>query len=418
MKTESTKQYLTAAQASAELGIARETLYAYVSRGWIRSEATAGPSRARRYRASDVAALKRRKTLRRHPEEAARAALHFGDSVLDSGITLIDSGNLYYRGEDAIVLATTYDFEDVAALLWNVPNTDGQLFDGADDNSEDDTIERHLQAVRSAADVGHSELSPLEVLQLLLPLDAASHLPAYNLTRDAVARTGVRLLHCMCTAATGAWPRYSIAESLQRAWLPDAVDATRIFNSVLILCADHELNVSTFAARCVASAGAPPHAAVQAGVAAMQGPRHGGASRRVEAFFDEARDDPERVVHDRLRRGETLPGFAHPLYPGGDPRGACVMELVAKTLAEHAAAQRALKIAAIVEASVGLRPNIDFGLVTVAEALELPRGTALTLFSLGRIAGWVAHIMEQYDAGRMIRPRARYIGPSPAVSSS
>ena len=121
-----------------------------------------------------------------------------------------------------------------------------------------------------------------------------------------------------------------IALVLQRGWTPTAPGAAALFDAALVLTADHELNPSTFAARCVASTGATPYAVVGAGLAALQGYRHGGATDRVEALFDEV-ERPRRAretIAARLRRGELIPGFGHPLYPDGDPRARTLLELI------------------------------------------------------------------------------------------
>jgi citrate synthase len=185
-----------------------------------------------------------------------------------------------------------------------------------------------------------------------------------------------------------------------------ALDAT------LVLCADHELNVSTFAARVAASAGADLYLSMAAGLAAASGPRHGGACDRVEALVQEAArpDRAEPVVLARSRRGEELPGFGHTLYPGGDPRAVPLLAW-AKELAPRGVGVRTLL--ALVEAmqkTRGERPSVETGVVAVALALGLPAGSAAGLFSLGRCAGWVAHILEQRESGKLLRPRARYVG--------
>ena len=111
-------RYLSAEEAAGELGIRLPTLYAYVSRGLIRSEATEGKRRTRRYRAEDVRRLKERAEQRRDPGKVAEAALYWGTPVMESGITLISDGKLYYRGRDAITLAAGSTIEEVAALIW------------------------------------------------------------------------------------------------------------------------------------------------------------------------------------------------------------------------------------------------------------------------------------------------------------
>jgi citrate synthase len=181
-------------------------------------------------------------------------------------------------------------------------------------------------------------------------------------------------------------------------------------DQALVIGADHELNASTFAARIAASTGADVYAGVAAALACLSGPRHGGASDRVEALVAEIGDpaEAERVVYARQRRGEAIDGFRHPLYPDGDPRGAMLIGL-ARELAPDSPSVRTLLALADAMAAVGAgHPNIDAGLVALALALELPPGSAVGLFAIARSAGWVAHMIEQYEAGYLVRPRARY----------
>src|SRR5919109_1032014 len=112
------ERYLSAGRAAEELGISLATLYAYVSRGMVRSEAAEGKGRARRYRAEDVRRLKERKERRLEPEGVVEGALHWGTPLLESGITMIDGGGLYYRGRDVVGLAEEKSIEEVAALIW------------------------------------------------------------------------------------------------------------------------------------------------------------------------------------------------------------------------------------------------------------------------------------------------------------
>ena len=119
------------------------------------------------------------------------------------------------------------------------------------------------------------------------------------------------------------------------------------------------------------------------------------------------------TVASRLKRGEAIPGFGHRLYPQGDPRGQRLLALVTAAYSQAAAVVLARQMVIAVENAVGLQPTIDFGLVALAQALNLPGGAALSIFALGRTAGWIGQAIEQYEADQIIRPRARYTGRLP-----
>jgi citrate synthase len=177
------------------------------------------------------------------------------------------------------------------------------------------------------------------------------------------------------------------------------------------LAADHELNASTFAARVVASTGADVYGCLSAALAALSGPRHGGAADRVDALLLEAgpADRVEQVVHERQRRGEVIEGFAHPIYtPHDDPRGTMLVEIARDLRGESPEVQSVLALVDAMRQGGFGGPSIDVGLVAVARALALPVGSATALFAVGRTVGWVAHSLEQYQAGYLLRPRARY----------
>ena len=396
--------YLTAKQAAAELGISLPTLYAYVSRGLVRSEETAGKSRAKRYYAADIETLKSRKELRHNPTTVVETALHFGMPLLESAITLIENGRLYYRAHDVLQLVQNYTFEQVAALIWTTCLETADLLP-ASDNGQDLAFIQSLTPRLMT-------LTPVERFQVVLSLAAAHDLAAYDET--AVPQTGARILGLLTTAATNHQVATNIAQTLQQAWAADKPQAISLLNTALILCADHELNVSAFTARCVASAGATPYGAVIAGLAALQGSKHGGQSERVEALFREVGEESRvrTTIASRLRRGEGIPGFGHKLYPEGDPRGKILLARVTAVFPHKTSL--AQTIVSEVQQAIGLQPTIDFALVTLAHALELPPGAAIALFALGRTAGWIGHAVEQYNLDQLIRPRARYTGPIPA----
>lgn len=400
--------YLTAKEAAAALEITLPTLYAYVSRGLIRSEPGKGKSRAKRYSRADVAALQARKALRQNPAQATESALHWGTPVLASAVTLIEDGSFYYRGHEAMQLAQTASFEAVASLLWR------DSLDAADLFPPELPSGLRLRM----ADV-QATLSPLPLFtrfQVLLPLLAEHDLAAYDLTETAVCQTGSRLLHLLTWAVTGKQPQTNVAAALQQAWAPDQPEVAALLNSALILCADHELNVSAFTARVVASAQANPYAVVQAGLAALQGPLHGGHTERVAALVREAGSvaGVRPAVAARLRRGENIPGFGHPLYPAGDPRAQLLLALVEAVFAGETAVAMIHELIEVMAEATGQLPTIDLGLVALAHAANLPTGAPLILFALGRTAGWLGQAIEQYGEAQLIRPRARYVGVRPA----
>ena len=141
----------------------------------------------------------------------------------------------------------------------------------------------------------------------------------------------------------------------------------------------------------------------------MKGPRHGGVGISAARLVDQlAERDPTAVIRERLEMGERLPGFGHRLYrTAGDPRAKSLLSTL------KSAPPRLLKDAPdAVYAATGQWPNIDYALAVMCRSLSLPAGSELTLFALGRTAGWIAHAIEQYEHGGLIRPRARYVGPA------
>jgi citrate synthase len=391
-------RFLSAHEAAAELGVTLATLYAYASRGMLRSEPVPGEPRAKRYPREDVLRLKERKELRRDPERAAPKALHWGAPVLESAITLVENNHLYYRGHDAVTLARSWTVEEVAALIWaGERSAAADLFSGEAPVLPDSEI------------FDREDLSPVERCQVAVPLAGALDLSGWDLRPRAVMKTGTRILRVLAATATGARSTSSspLAAVLQSGWAPGRPEVAEALGAALILCADHELNVSAFTARCVASAAATPWDVVSAGLAALKGGKHGGYTQRVEALFREARtaEAARETLAARLRRGEEIPGFGHTLYPAGDPRAAALLEIAAATKPELATS--------LIEAArelIGEPPNLDFGLVALAHGLGLPERTPLALFALGRSIGWIGHALEEYALDRLIRPRAAYVG--------
>lgn len=403
--------FLSAQEAARELGISLPTLYSYVSRGLLRSEAGDERTRARRYPAADVQRLKERQQLRRDPGGAVETALDWGMPVLDSALTLIEDGRCYYRGRDVLDLTDSESAERIAALLWTGDMSDAtSLFGEA----------RSAVWPRSSALLEHlAGMRLVERFSTVLPVAASEDPAAYDVRPAAVAQTGARILKLLTEIATGAPSgNGGVAKALQSAWTPGNPSAARLFDAALIVSADHELNVSSFTVRCVASAGANPYLAVDAGLAALQGAKHGGMCGRVEALLREtgAPEHARDTLSGRLRRGEPIPGFGHRMYPQGDPRGRLLLQLAAEAAPDSPPVALAQAVAREAGEILGEAPILDYGLVALCGALGLPSGSALALFALGRTIGWIGHAIEEYRKDRLIRPRAQYTGEMPAAN--
>lgn len=406
-------ELLTGAEAAALLGVKRETLYAYASRGLLRSEPSGvGGGRARLYKRADVERLQARRDARSGHGPVAASALRWGDPVLESAITEIRDGGLYYRGASAVALAEAdTPYETVARLLWT-----GQ----GDAPFRADGIGVDLRALRALLP---PQTPALPSLLLMVAALGARDNERFRAPLSAeITRAGSLLLRLAASLGLGDDPARAIeaarAETVARAALVAlgvraSRAAARAVNKALILVADHELNASTFAVRVAASAGADLYACVSAGLATVSGPEHGGACDRVEALVAEV-GRPERahtVILERARRGELIPGFGHPLYPDGDPRTRPVLAAALDLAPRSVAVRTVIALCDAMREAGREAPSIDAGLVALTAAIGAAPGSAAGLFAVGRCAGWVGHALEQRSLGFLVRPRARYIGP-------
>jgi len=370
-------KWLSREAALETLGVRAQTLYAYVSRGRVGAKPDPVDPRRSLYSADDIAALAGRQRRGRRVGAVAAGAIAWGEPVLETAISTVAHGRLFYRGEDAIGLAERLSFEAAAALLLGV----------------------EAVPARASSPMGQGMASAFARLAARAPADR----PTRGRTAASLAAEAAELVG-LVAAALGADPAAgAIPAGFAHCWSrPAAADAIR---RALVLLADHELNPSTFATRVTASTGASLAACLLSGLAALSGPRHGAAPAATRQLVDEAaRAGAADAVRARLGEGRGLPGFGHPLYVGIDPRAEALLAVLDPPPA-------IAELAEVVRAESGLEPNIDFALVALALTHDLPRDAPIVLFAAGRTAGWLAHAIEQAGSARLIRPRARYVGP-------
>ena len=382
-------QLLTTDEVARRLGVKKATVYAYVSRGLLSSRRHADGKES----LFDAAEVENFAGGRRQRDEAP--AIH-------TGITLITDGDLYYRGRDARALARTERYEAVAGLLWT----------------------GKLRAVPLTPDPGLRELAeqvtaPLPTsarltdrLRLIVAAASAADPLRFDTTPAGVLATGRTLLGTMVAALPARSPDEAGDTFAGMLWrrLSPAAPIPEALNAALVLLADHDLAASTLAARVAASTRAHPYAVVSAGLAAFDGPLHGAASGLVHQLLTDAMasGDPVATISDRLRVGETVPGFGHPLYPDGDPRATALLALlpdVPPVVTELAGAMLRRS---------GVAPNIDFAIAALALRHGMDRDAGEAIFAVARTAGWIAHALEEYaDRPSRFRPSGRYAGRLP-----
>lgn len=371
---------ISAREAASRLGVKRATLYTYVSRGLLRRW-PAGDGESR-YLAAEVEELKARAAAHKGHAAAAHEALAWGPPVLDSAITSIDVDGPNYRGQPALTLAERQvPWERVAELLWACPRED-----------------------RWPEPWALPELPPgppLRRFPAIVAWIAATQ--GADLEGAGDLHLARRLARTLAQDLGG--PGQTAAEALSRG----RPELRRVLDQVLVLCADHELNASAFAARVASSARADLTSCVLAALATFSGVRHGGAPGQVEGLIaDSARRGATVVVAEAAARNATLPGLGHPLYPDGDPRAAMLIALAAEAPGDGVRAPLALVEA--IDAAGYPAPNLDLGLGVLGAAWGLPAGFMGGVFAVGRLAGWVAHILEQRQMPGILRPRASYTG--------
>jgi citrate synthase len=380
------KNWMTQEQACEALGVRKQTLYAYVSRGQI--EVRADPEHANRnlYRGSDISALLKKRSLGRARKNIAASTMAWGEPIINTRISTIARGRLFYRGKDAIRLAATATLEEAAHLLWESEKR--PRFPG-------------VEPMRIQGEMKARVYRAMAAMSMAAADGAVFQTPGFDaLCAEAASLVG-RLASNLVELPAGDDPLHL---RIARAW--DAGRHADLLRRVLVMLADQELSSSAFAARVTASTGASLGASVLAGLAAFSGPIHGNAIVRVrELLLDARQSGTDNAVRRWTSDDRPLPGFGHELYPQGDPRAA-------ELLSAFEAPDSARELIDCVERLTGRKPTIDVALAALVEHCRLPDEAAFTLFAISRSVGWIAHSIEQMMSGSLLRPRANYVGPS------
>ena len=396
--------WLTAGEARARLGVQAQTLYAYVSRGLIRSERIPA-SRSSRYSRTDVERLaaRGRRTSRAPGPEI----------VVDSALTKIDpAGRLAYRGWNATDAARSSSYEAVAEWLWA---TDENTPEWVVPKDQLDVAARAQSALPADAAIPDRLRVTAAAVGAVDPLRNDRRRPQVAARGRALIALLVESLPLVSSNAAPAagsiatrfWPRLS----------PLTATAARVeaLDHAMVLLADHELAASTLAVRVAASTWADPYLLVCAGLAAAGGPLHGGASEAVRTLLREVigGTSAASAVGARLRDARPIPGFGHTVYEGPDPRAPALLAAVRQTRPPRAVMRAATEVESIVGGDGDVFPNIDFALGVFAEAHDMVPGAGEAVFVTARCAGWIAHGLEEYEHRLRFRIRAAYTGPAP-----
>jgi citrate synthase len=390
----------TTGEVARRLGVKRETVYAYVSRGLLARDPASRHGRS----LFEPAAVEALADGARHPNRSGAIEV-----TIRTELTALDpAGRMFYRGHDAVDLARHRSFEDVAGLLWDgdpgapwqLQQPDRTLIAAIRASLPDDALAADLIPVATAA-LGATDRAPTDRRP-----GAVRH-TAGRICAGSLAILGADVT-TPNTTAERLWPVVSGHPGTSP---PRGVAA---LNAALVLMADHELSASALAARVAASAWADPYRVVLAGLGPLGGALHGGASLQISAMLDEAAsaDAAYADLQRRLAAG-PLPGFGHRVYRDRDPRAEHLLERVPAIATEPARAQRVRTLSAAAR-ELGLpAPNADFALAALSYAMSFRRDAAATIFTIARIVGLIAHALEEYPHRLRFRPRATYIGTAP-----
>ncbi|MCI4349164.1 MAG: citrate synthase [Thermoplasmata archaeon] len=350
--------------------------------------------------------------------------------ALESQICFIDGkkGRLLYRGYDIRDLAQYSTFEEVAYLLWNgrLPTADQREALRAR-LGELRTLPEPVMRIVSEMPQGGNAMDVLRT--------AVSALGAFTPAETGAASTSVAsaerltailpaIIGQLHRARQGLPPVAPMTGGSHAAWILHAIRGTpatdleiRSMDAALILHADHDLNASTFAARVTASTLSDIYSAITSAIGALKGPLHGGANERAMELLEEigTLDRVEEVVRSKLAHHERIMGFGHRVYKVEDPR-ATIMREWSRRIGEAKGNlhyyELLRKEEQVVFAEKKLYPNVDLYSGSIYALLDIPKYLFTPIFAASRVSGWTAHVLEEYQDLRLIRPTSRYVGPT------
>jgi len=387
-------EYLTATDAMQLLGVSAQTLYAYVSRKGLRTKAVPG-SRQRLYWKADIEQLRHKKA----PAKTAGAPFS-----QDSEITLITEDALFYRGRNVAELAEHASLEAVAALLW-----------GRDEQEIFVDKAPQAPAIWPALDQLLRNESQINRATALFPLLEEANPRAYDLSHAGMARSGADILRWLAAITVGA-PLPSaeaihlfVARHLQLS--PLGAETVR---RILVLSADHGFEPGAVVVRSLAGSGVTPWRALIGGLAVTMGRQSklnsfDSISRLVTEVT--ASDDPRGVIVRRFRASDELTGFDSNMYPQGDPRARALLAFCDREFAADPAYLRLKEAMVTAWEIVGREPSFAMACTVAGHLTGI--GPRLSIFHLGRAAGWIAHVIEQYQTSETKRHTGNYRGPLP-----
>ncbi len=349
-----------------------------------------------------------------------------------TSISYIDGqhGRLFYEGIEINDLAKHSTFEETIYLLWH-----GELPTKAQLAEHESLLKLHRKipaALVSLMQGLPKDASPMEVLRTCVSALSAFEADSDDVSHDVLVKHAARLTAAVPTIVA-AWqriranadvvqPREDLGHAANFLYMLRGEEpnerAAKVLDIALILHADHGLNASTFAARVTASTLADMYSAITSAIGTLKGPLHGGANEQVMRMLASigSEDNVEAFIEDALARKVKIPGFGHRVYRADDPR-AIQLRRISKEVGEAVGKPEwynlSERVASIMEARKPNLPiNVDFFSASTYSTLDIPTDQFTPIFAISRVAGWTAHVIEQVDHNRLIRPDSLYIGPT------